>query len=601
MRFPNVLPYVCGAFVSGCGAPASHPHPAPTPQPIGAPAKPAPPEAVGSPVPAPPELSAVVSVKDARALQRAARDLLGGAAPILSRFTVDSAAEALLGTALADVVDLGKPIDLGFLEASDLYAASFALASIDDAKRNLAEDFDLAPREGGGVALTPHQNGDTTKLRCEIRPAPGDSPYRLVCASRASALRAVAPYLVQTVAREAVPDDARLRLFHPSFSVWQGTSPAPETPEQAPLFQAVREGFHDLSALTFAATLAPDGVHAEMKEVFQGTQSPFTRIALAHARDAGPLPDLFWRLPADALVAGYARGADAADLEPLRKSLLRATETSIREQTTSEEMVERARKVIASTLLTGGPIAAAYGFDVPGAVSAIASATVKRPLERSALHGWFLVGLEEPSSRWADAFHEAIALQTLPVKAPQGMLHRRAEATLTRCEELALTDATLPPHTAHFALREYTTAKGKARGAAKWTFHVYVVPDGPRTWLAMGENDTVVVAKARGTIAAGPDDGLASRTDLRSLRGATGFGGFVTLGLFPALNGPSDPADPVAARTLLERLSALPEAGATPITFFTSGGGGERDGVELRVVAPNGAVKGILSQWSGRR
>jgi hypothetical protein len=598
MRIVKVLGFVLSTSILSCGGPpAPAPSAAAVPPSNAARGATAPPDT--TPVAPPPKMTAVVTLKNAEALQKNVRDLASSAFPILQSLTVDAAAQTFLGTALADVVDLSKPIDVAFLD-TNAFAVSLALASIDDAKQNLAEDFDLVPREDGVIALAPRKSGDRPNLHCEIRPASGASPYRLVCATHTAPLRALGPYLARTVPRNEAPDDLRIDVAAPSLALNLGTSDAP-TPMEADLRKLASDTLADIGALSLDATLGTDEIGLRAKTVFRSSRSSLTRIATTHARDAKPLPDLFWRLPADSLGAFYARGAEVADLAPLKSWLLETIDASARAEGGSNELVESSKKVLSSLFLTGGPVSVAYGLDVPNAIAAISNATVKNPVPRTAFHGWLLVGLEEPSSRWVEGLKASSALDR-SLWEKSALERHKTERETFKVREEPPTDPKLPPHTAHFVARQSRFVRGKSAPATTLSLHVYVVPDGNRTWLAMGENDSQVLAKVNGVLAATPEAVLASRTDLQALHVPTGFAGFVTAGFFDAIRGPDDAAAPTKARELLDALSASPAVEGAPISFVVptsaaTGGASEGGGeVELQVRAPRGVAKALLSR-----
>jgi hypothetical protein len=217
--------------------------------------------------------------------------------------------------------------------------------------------------------------------------------------------------------------------------------------------------------------------------------------------------------------------------------------------------------------------------------------------DRSAFHGWFVVGLEEPASRWTDGIRDFDALDRLPGKPVRKSNEPSAgDATITKMSEEPVPDTKLAPHTTHFVFRTVPRAKGQAAAHAKQILHVYVVPDGSRTWLALGENDAQVVAKAKEVLAATPATGLAGRTDLGALHVPSTLAGFMTAGLLDALRSPDDGTAPTKTHTFFERLSAPPAIEGSPVMFLVPGSAGAADGVELRALAPKEVTRALLSR-----
>jgi hypothetical protein len=555
-----------------------------------------------SPVPPPPGLTVVLSVTNAESLQRAVKEIVGESFPIVQQITPNAAAQIFLGTALSDVIDLSKPVRLAFLDHQETFAASFAIASIDDAKKNLAEDFELAHRDGDVLALTPHKgDADASKLRCEIRPAAGPTPYLLVCSSHLPALRALAPYLARTVAAEPAKVDAQLRVFPSALgALVQPVAPTASANERMGT-EWGNDALRDLGVLSFDVSAREGSVDAALEGDFVGSKSPLTRIAANYTRGTTEPPALFWHLPADALGAAYAGGSPAADLEPIRESLLSSLTTDARNDGASDAIVTLEEKTFRSTLFTGGPIAVAYGFDLAGATAAITGATVKKPLARAPLHGWYMVGLNEPFSRWDQAFRDAIALDRMPWKSTHEAKRKdNKEPTIVHIDELPLGEAKGFSHASHFAFREYPVddSKKKAKKGARpiSTFHVFVVEDGERTFLGLGENEAQVLGKVKVAVAGAPGTVLAGRSDLQALHRPTSFAGFVTPALVDALRAPSDPTDPLQARTLLDRITGGRDAETLPVTFVAFAPEGHAERFELDVSAPTGAVKLLLSR-----
>jgi hypothetical protein len=119
------------------------------------------------------------------------------------------------------------------------------------------------------------------------------------------------------------------------------------------------------------------------------------------------------------------------------------------------------------------------------------------------------------------------------------------------------------------------------------TRHVYVVPDGARTWFGIGENEADVVARLRATLEGAPARTIASMPEVEWTRtmGATA-GGFVTVAGANLLFGDDErDADLVKAQATLAVLGALPTRGDTPIPWLVTSEDMAPRGTRVRVRA----------------
>jgi hypothetical protein len=563
---------------------------------VAAPAKPAvsaPPDL--SPVQAPPDLVAVVTVKNAQALQGSIRDIAADAFPAVRQVTVEALAQSLLGPALSDVVHLSEPIDVAFLGSFESVAASFGLASLDDAKQNLAEDFDLTPGQEGVIGLSPHKGADPNKLLCEIRPSAGQPAYRLICATQHTTLRALAPYMARTLPRESTSEEALVRFFPVGLADKIKGDGTAATPFEALGRKMGSEAMADTQALSLGASVGGDPVEAFARATFRSAESPITRTLLAQADVKGPPPDLFWRLPADSLGALYTVGGKADDLAPLQGVLLDSFAKFLGEDGASDEAVARGRKAMSSMFLTGGPLSLAYGFDLPAALAAITAETPGHHADRRVLHGWLVAGVQEPTARWIDGFRELNLVDRLPSKKAEG--HASAEPpkkTVTIGTEEKVTDPKLGPQAAHFVFSDYPQSGGKRASKPTTVNHIFIVTDGDRTWIALGENQSQLVGKLKEILSGGA--GLAGRGDLGSLHASTGFAGFVSAGLFDALGSPDDASEPTKVRAFFDQVSGSKDIETTPMVFLMSGADGAAKTAEVRALASRAIIKGLLAR-----
>lgn len=570
-----------------------------------------------SPVPVPKDALAVLRIKSAESILRSVREL-SGSINIPEAITVQSLSELLLGPTLADVVDFSQPIDVGMSgdTTSPSFVISMPLVSLSDANQNLSEDFTLTPREGGVIRLNPHKKASASKVQCELRPAAGPSPFRLVCAMAPYEPGAMGAYLARTVARSPLTSEVRVEAFaQPLFQKELGkfdVKDASDVWAKKVLTQIVG----DIEALSLDLSTSPNAIDMTFGSTFARGDSPLTRLLASQSKPASAIPDLFWRLPADSKAAFYSAGSSPQDLEGMRgwtREMLEAIEDDDGAPTAVRD---RVIKVTQSVLFTGGPLVAAYGLDDAASLTALKKTPAKAKVDRHIFQGWTLFGVEEPQARWVDAFREVIAIDKVEykhkakpqkdkdkdededegddVKEPKKKKKDKTGTIFTETPLSAASKKALPAGTAHFLSTAYKKA-GEVLDKKKpvSVTHIFIVASDNRTWLAMGENEAQLVTRVRSVLAQADADKslktLKTRTDLQALRAPTNLGGFVTLGLFDAFGLP----DEVGAAPNEDRQKAetkLTHAG-TPlasiaIPFFVPPQGGEAGGTSA---STNGA------------
>jgi hypothetical protein len=603
------------AVLFACG-PAAAP-----PAKTAAPAKAPPATAVAtydvSAVPAPPGLAATARFADPAATKRALVVLFGKAFPPLEAMTPQRLVAFAVGDPITDVLDLARPVDVAMLKGEGgkvEAAASAAVLRIEDARKELAEDYRFgAPAADGVIALTPISAGEHPLGVCELRPAFGDPGHRMVCATSAGALEAAGPYLARTAPRITATADLHLdvNMVGADAIPFQASSPPTSAAEAAGQRfgrDIVVEMVRDIARLVADVTLTPDGAKVACAASFPGVSSSLARVGLTLTRDPGQLPDSFWRLPADADVAFYSRGVSREDYGALRGDLLAMVAQAFKSEL-APSMAERTRALADRILLTGGPVLYAHGFDAEAARDAVNAAVPMsepdRRAEADALAGWTLVAVDEPSGPWADAAREVAALVKLesdPKEHPKGWSPREAGAIVPVTAASGLPDGTV-----HFELRDVPQpTRGRRKDDPPPPFpltdHLFVVPDGARTWLAFGRSEPRLLSKLG--VAMGRDtkgSTLRDRAGLDALHAAsTGFGGFLTVGAFASSDAPKGPpwgSDRGSARRVLDRVHELPEHGTTPIPFFLgghrTGAGGE---LTVDVELPRAAIAAILAR-----
>ncbi len=160
----------------------------------------------------------------------------------------------------------------------------------------------------------------------------------------------------------------------------------------------------------------------------------------------------------------------------------------------------------------------------------------------------------------------------------------------------------LPPQARHArpeANKESKEAKKPEPAPKAVVAHVFMAPDGPRTWVGIGGDEASVSSKLAASLATSGDN-LGSRAELASLKSASvGTGGFFTArGLAEV---------PVQMRLLgggqawgldqaLDNLDQMPQKGTSPILFAsTAKAGGPPSVVTGQVTVPRGTIEDVVT------
>jgi hypothetical protein len=576
--------------------------------------------------------------------------------------------ELLIGKGVGPVVDLDQPIDFavattgGGAHTHAMVAVSAAVKDVDAAKTGLSEHYKLAPAANGvlllqGLAPGPTEDdavgdGDGGDHRaCELAPAFGAAPTRVVCGMDAKSLSELGPWLTRTATRATSPSDLhvemRMQPLKPvvsglkrMFSVVAGGILDVPAKMQGARDAAIAVGNDlvdfalDLDTLSLDVQLADSGVGVKMASTFSGVSSAFTRLVTAHADGGSPTPAAFWQLPGDTDSATFYRGIDSNDLARLRDLLLKVLDAKLVE----DGVKEADRKLLADALVkipSTAPGVYASGVDIDAvrraraAAAALGSAPdplqemeAKRVLAEELL-GWHLVELDEPSSRLAAAMRDASAAWSRP--GLLGMYRAKAkgstppvirmaplpkEAALTRDAlhyviELPFGDdaASSPQKTPASPGAPRPVARPKAVGHTRpLLIHVLLAGEGSRAWLAIGGDLALVGTKLAGVLAGGHGGG---RSDLGFFKDArTGTGGFFTLRagsmmtqlVGVLLSGAAGGLDlGLSSDDALEDIAHVPHKGDTPIVYtLTTQAGGPPTSVISTLQVPRAAIEDTI-------
>jgi hypothetical protein len=129
--------------------------------------------------------------------------------------------------------------------------------------------------------------------------------------------------------------------------------------------------------------------------------------------------------------------------------------------------------------------------------------------------------------------------------------------------------------------------------------HIFLVPDGPRTWLAVGGDEAVTASRLAASLAQGGDK-LSARPGLESLKdGSVGAGGFVTMRSLPEvaqqlpllMNGAT-----WLTKESFDEAAQMPHHGLTPVPFsVTAQAGGPPSVTTTRLLLPRDAIEDVVA------
>lgn len=613
--------------------------------------------ALSPPPPPPPDLSAVDPPATMIVSGRLARPSAALAAvrgwSNLPMPQSEQATELLLGDALGALIDLDQPVDFAAavgkgrsatralgIDASPLLAVSAAIKNIDAAKAALSDHYKLVPADNGALTIqsldrSSHADDDEDedapgeRRSCEIAPAYGSAPTRLVCAfGDDAALRELGPWLTRGATRTPSKADAHadVRLQPLKALIAQqgkmmgalvggllsGSLPLPSLRDLA--VNAVDDFVDfvlDLDTVSVDLNLEDTGARAVIAAAFSTTKSTMARLVTAQPDRAGPPPALFWQMPADATSAGFSRGTDPALLAHAWGLLRRIAG----EELASDGVGPADRKAIADALdklPISDPAVIAAGVDVDAVTKAVAAnapgggAAGTTPEGSIAwgvaaqLFGWHVAAVEEATPQCAAAIKDLASAWSRPsvVAAYRTKLKGAAPPALRTTP--APKGRTWPKNTAQYVLEwEPPASSGRAakppapggHSRSKIEIHCLVVPDGPRTWIAVAADEALAVSKLVAAMS-GSGETLAAKTELAPLKEASvGTAGFWTLREFAgegaAIMSVGGLTEPFA------EIAQLPQRGATPITF-TSTAKKSPAGTVWTMQLPRGAIQDFI-------
>jgi len=633
------------ALLTSVGCASTLP-PAPPPAPkVAAPAPPPPPDVTAVPVPH--DLVVFARVSNATASLKVATDW--ARLPALDPSTVvQGFFEGILASkkhaVLATVVDPAQPLDLAATFGADLPpkalgAFSAALKSVDAAKSTLASTFDMSLSEGGIVRLTlrdKHKGRSESSAdadespACEIAPAAGAAPFRLVCGSNQDALNALGPYLTRTTPRETLPADVHVevraapvggyatlgRLQGPKLLASILGLNASSEPATLDLLTATLgdlfDYIADLDAVTFDATLDPGHAGLAMRTSFKSTTSMIAQLSTAHPDRVDVPPSVFWRLPGDVDLASFGSGVDDSEIQRPRDLVVAA----VTEQLLKTKLSEADRRAVVDVVrdsFRGWRGVVAHGMVDASPYWLVESDGTTPVATGEKLVRDLMAALNRPG---VAKLLQAGSTATLPptmksgpplAGLPLGSLHVVVTVPDESGPKAATPKSAKGPRGVHEISAGHGALVSSETHLQPLVYHLAIVSDGPRSWLAMSKSDVAVrTALASVTSPTTRADTLGAVAEARGLSGfkdsRMSSGGFLTVRLFLEIAREAMTGRRAAEGARLESvMSRLPAKGITPIVTTAAPGepsaqdpGGVR---EIHVSIPADSIRDAV--WFG--
>jgi hypothetical protein len=580
--------------------------------------------------------------------------------------------ELLTSEAIGPVVDVDQPayfaltvVGSGMRMKPPMFAISAAVKDPDKVRASLADRYKLVPGDNGTTLIeglgkpsrkaadtdaedddddgkpAPGNDGGDRSRACELAPAFGDAPVRIVCGLSKKDLATLGPWLTRTAPRTAATADLHVdvRLAPLKDTIAEGKKLAGimlgsvlggsfSASWARDLVLATAGDAADLASdvdgLTLDLTLADSSATETVTVQLSGTTSVLGRLAVAHPERSGPAPAAFWQLPADADFATFARGMDDATIGHARDLLTDAMGGGLVQDGAKAPDAKAVASAIGK-LLTGAPIVYASGLDVAGVRKALATERALKsdsdPAARldakhataEQLLGWRVIEVDQPSAALIGAMKDLSSATSRPALLAALRAQNKDVTPVALRPAPVAKAAGLPAGTMHWVLelpppvhhaRNATSdtkkdAKKPAPAPKPVMVHVFMAPDGQRTWVGIGGDEAGVASKLAASLASGGDH-LGGRADLASLKtesvGAAGF--FTARGLAQT---------PIQLRLLaggqawgasesLDDLDQMPQKGVSPILFSTTAkAGGPPAVVTGQVTVPRGTIEDVVT------
>jgi hypothetical protein len=549
-------------------------------------------------------------------------------------------------------VDLAVTLDPDSTDAEPKVNAAISLPfkSLDAVKASAEKEGKLTPQANGVLRMA---SSKSEKIVCDITPAAGDAPVRVVCGTDAHSTDLLRPWLSRGLPKAATPANemaisikaAPFKDRYFSLLRKKGAEGADEARKglsnngiQDPeLLGAagviVDESLHFLDdldgidvRLSFR-TQPPELIDAAILR-FGGKTSWITHVLTDPTERAGTAPAAYWRLPKDATSATWSHGSDPKSFDGIRRVLHKAIGEALAKTPLPEPDKEALEKFVDGAPRPNGAWVSAQGAILPKGHAAKRAAGAPIDLKElaSTAIGWTISGVEAPAAdyiAWAkqgvDVYgrairiaHDFVALTNKDGKDADEIRKIAPKVTILT-SPAGWPKGTVAIDTLINAdLISSFADKKKAKGGAKvdksakpakpatsfkgtLTLRVAIVPDGERTWIGFSA-DPEELKKRINLVVAGGKGTLTERDGLEALKGSNQtWGGFFSFGdvLERAVESieREKPEKAADARTILD---AMPNHGRTPVLFIGTGTAGDKPTNSAEVRFEGGTLADVV-------
>lgn len=552
MNLHPTIPLVLAFTLSACGSspPPAVVKPAVTAPPPRVEVAVAPPEVPLSDE-APKDMSARIHAENLEMSWKNAERLLRVVGVSLPAISPDLLAMGLLGSSVASVIDLAGPVDLAFCGTDfERFAVGIPVAA--EMQPRLGKLFNLRLQRGllrivGSAAEEEGEGAPGALGACAFVGAEEESGARLVCASDEALLESAGMYLGRTVLHEGRDGDVRLEMLNSEF--FQKIADESSDGNTNDWAEAAGERyamsfFRDIQQLSLIGSWGKSDIEAEAVLGFRPNSSGFSQALSARVPLQSPSTASFLRLPKDASFAFHGHAGNSQAMAPMRDEFLRALNDDLESDGYDPVLLETFRKRMSDLFFTGGSYSIAYGIDRAAAEKALAAYAKdkKKPALRAAayrsLRGWAMFAVDESTEKWAKGIEDLVRVGNeldrkrnggVPVTSATPITGRKPDDLVSTTLAVVTPPAALPKGSLHVEIRSKPLKK---EAPPAYTKHLYVVPDGSRTWIGLSEDEAPMLNRLRAAREGLADQTIASVPELANAasQGAVAAGYFSLAG-----------------------------------------------------------------------
>jgi hypothetical protein len=538
---------------------------------------------------------------------------------------------------MASIIDMDAPVEM--LVALDPEASernpqpfigfSVGLRSLHDARQAMQSDTELRETQEGIYRV--ELGSEYDRLTCLLSSSLGSSPARLVCGPKDRDINALHPYMTRGLPVASMPDSdlhgevrfgpVRAKFGHMlpgalemgssvlshEFGTGDRNLDRAITDAMSEVSKELLALSNDLDGLRLDVQIDPTGrtLSGEMALSFKNRSAWLSQRFFDNADKAGAPPPIFWNAPAASSNVFFDRGVDGKNYLVIKRHGANLIDAALaRENFTAAD--RKAVVALFDRLLEGSPVSVSASGQVeppkPGTRPGTDFDQIRDAVTASL--GWQIIGLEERSNR-VDAW-----LQDLTRVYGRGSVQQWLRTQLSldarsmpRVRYAAKTVAGLPGLKALQITVPATALDKDIKGTPKpFTYSVMVLPDGERTWLAMGAEEALLEKHLK-TVKAGGAGTIEGKAGLESLRASrTVAGGYITIagiaaqasgGFMEALDGRGYQNREM--ERLLGAFARIPNHGETPILLTSQVQQGSPAQVSVKFQANRGTIDDLRS------